>query len=64
MTDIFDGEMHYFYGNPEPADSNPTDEIRTWQDIERLPGLDRGQAEQVMKLQSWAKAFDILSATV
>lgn len=59
LIDIFDGGMHYFYGNPEPADPDPKEEIQTWRDMERLPGPNRGQAEQVMKLQSWAKAFDI-----
>ncbi len=59
LTDIFDGEMHYFYGDLKHPDLEPPEEAQTWGEIERLPGPDSGQAEQVMKLQSWAKAFDI-----
>jgi hypothetical protein len=59
LMDIFDDELHYFYADLECPDPDPTNDVPTWRPLERLPGPNTGQAEQVLKLKSWGKAFDI-----
>lgn len=58
LTDIFGGEMHYFYADLGSPGLDPTNDIPIWRPIERLPRPDAGQGKQVRKLQSRTTAFD------